>query len=64
MLSILIGIPLFGSLVLGLWPKKMDGKWVRWSAVAVMSAALIWSIVVLLHFDLNATGMQLSEYEW
>lgn len=62
MLSILIGLPLFGSLVLGLWPKKMDGKWVRWSAVAVMSAALIWSIVVLLHFDLNATGMQLSEY--
>lgn len=61
MLSALIWIPMLGAIVVGLLPGSISDLVVRRSAIAVISLALIVSLVVAAQFDVINIGLQFSE---
>ena len=61
MLSLLLLIPLLGAFLLLFWPGQPVPGRMRNVAIAVLVAQLLWSLRVMLAFDIHDGGMQLRE---
>jgi NAD(P)H-quinone oxidoreductase subunit 4 len=61
MLSVLILIPLLAALLLGLWPQPLTSGQARLVALITAGMSLVWSLVVLSHFDPQLASLQLTE---
>lgn len=62
MLSVLIGLPIIGAIVVGLLPQSWATRRVRQVALGFAIAAFAWTVWLLAQFDLSETGWQFSEY--
>ncbi|MCT7984533.1 NADH-quinone oxidoreductase subunit M [Laspinema sp. A4] len=62
MLSLLIGLPLFGAALIGFWPSKGSPTQLRNIALAVALGILAWTVAIATQFDLVSPGMQFQEY--
>ena len=62
MLSLLIGLPLFGAAIIGFWPSKGSPTLFRNIALAVALGILAWTVAIASQFDLASPGMQFQEY--
>ena len=63
MLSILIWLPIFGALLIGLFSgKKITGKQARNGALVVSGMALLWTIWLFTQFKLDFGGFQFHEF--
>ncbi len=62
MLSVLIGLPLVGTIVIGLLPNTSSARLVRRVALAVAIALFVWTIALGLQFDLHTQDMQFTEF--
>lgn len=61
MLSLLIGLPIVGAIVLGLFPAKTSSDRLRFVASAVAAGTFFWSLFLSFRFDYGAAGMQFVE---
>jgi NAD(P)H-quinone oxidoreductase subunit 4 len=65
MLSPLIWLPLVGAAAIGLFPGTVSASRTRIGAIATISATLLWTIYLMVGFDLNQAGFQMQEsYPW
>lgn len=62
MLSTLIGLPLIGAAIIGLFPGNISSAQLRYIALAFASAILLVTIWLAAQFDLTNTGFQFQEY--
>jgi NAD(P)H-quinone oxidoreductase subunit 4 len=62
MLSVLIWLPIFAAAVIALLPASITANRVRLGALFASGIVLLWSLFLLLKFDINNPGMQLQEY--
>jgi len=61
MLSALIWIPILGAIVVGLLPGSITDQYVRRTAIAAISIALIVSLYIATQFDVINIGLQFQE---
>lgn len=61
MLSALIFIPLFGALVISLWPRKWPGKQIWLVALLLQGISLTWAAIVATQFDIQQPDLQFVE---
>lgn len=61
MLSVLIGLPFVGAILIGLLPNAKPRP-ARLVALAVAIALLVWTVVLGVQFDLQSTDMQFVEF--
>ncbi|HEY9891677.1 MAG TPA: NADH-quinone oxidoreductase subunit M [Candidatus Sericytochromatia bacterium] len=61
MLSALIWLPIVSAALIGFWPGTITSKGARQIALAVTIAAFIWSVVLLLQFNLSDVRQQFQE---
>ena len=65
MLSALLLIPFAGALGLLCWPGELSTERIRRTALALLVLQLLWSLRVLLAFDISDPGLQLQEsFAW
>lgn len=62
MLSLLIAIPLVGSLLIGLLPSSFTSQRIRSIALAFMAVTGLLTLKLTLDFDLDNPGFQWEEY--
>ncbi|MDJ0702197.1 MAG: NADH-quinone oxidoreductase subunit M [Leptolyngbyaceae cyanobacterium MO_188.B28] len=62
MLSLLIWLPIFGAVVIGLLPNQVSALRIRQGALAITGIVLLWTLGLVTQFDLNNPGVQLQEY--
>ncbi|HBE18482.1 MAG TPA: NADH-quinone oxidoreductase subunit M [Cyanobacteria bacterium UBA11149] len=62
MLSTLIGLPLIGAAIIGLFPGNISSAQLRYIALAFASAILLVTIWLATQFDLSNSGLQFQEY--
>lgn len=62
MLSVLIWAPILGALAVALLPKKLPAVNVRFVSLFIAGLVFLWNLFILLKFDVNNPGMQLTEY--
>jgi NAD(P)H-quinone oxidoreductase subunit 4 len=61
MLSILLWIPLVGSVILIFWPGLQTARQVQWFALLVSIMGLLWTVVIAFQFDFTFAGSQFQE---
>ncbi|PAX54085.1 NADH-quinone oxidoreductase subunit M [Brunnivagina elsteri] len=61
MLSVLIWVPIFGALLVALFPNKLPTGNVRLGALFISGFTLLWNVFVLIKFDVSNPGMQFRE---
>ena len=65
MLSALLLIPFAGALGLLCWPGELATERIRRAALGLLVLQLLWSLRVLLVFDVSDPGLQLQEsFAW
>lgn len=62
MLSVLIGIPILGAILISLFPGKQTADSLRWVAVAIASIIILLTGIAFTQFNLNIPGFQLQEF--
>ncbi|MBW4681090.1 MAG: NADH-quinone oxidoreductase subunit M [Microcoleus vaginatus WJT46-NPBG5] len=62
MLSTLIWLPVVGAALVGFLPGNLNANRVRFVAVAIASAILVWTFWLGSQFNLNVSGLQFQEY--
>ncbi|MBD1935850.1 NADH-quinone oxidoreductase subunit M [Microcoleus sp. FACHB-68] len=62
MLSTLIWLPVVGAALVGLLPGNLNANRVRFIAVAIASAILLWTFWLGSQFSLTVSGLQFQEY--
>lgn len=62
MLSTLIWLPVVGAALVGLLPGNLNANRVRFIAVAIASAILLWTFWLGSQFNLTVSGLQFQEY--
>ncbi|MBD2042650.1 NADH-quinone oxidoreductase subunit M [Microcoleus sp. FACHB-672] len=62
MLSTLIWLPVVGAAIVGLLPGNLNANRVRFIAVAIASAILLWTFWLGSQFSLTVSGLQFQEY--
>ncbi len=62
MLSLLIWLPILGAAIIGFLPASVPTRQIRNSALTISGVALLWTIWLLLRFDLSEAGFQFREY--
>jgi NAD(P)H-quinone oxidoreductase subunit 4 len=62
MLSVLLWLPALGALVISLLPNHLPVRYARWAALIFASLVASWTVVLFSQFDLNNSGLQMSEY--
>lgn len=61
MLSTLIWLPIAGALLLGIMPGNLSAGKLRIGSLAIASITLVWSLWLLLQFDIGQPGLQFQE---
>jgi NAD(P)H-quinone oxidoreductase subunit 4 len=61
MLSTLVWAPIFGVLLIGLYPQTLGAQRARQIALAIASGVMLWTIYLLTQFNPNSVGLQLQE---
>ncbi|OLP16192.1 NAD(P)H-quinone oxidoreductase subunit D4 [Leptolyngbya sp. 'hensonii'] len=61
MLSLLIWLPIFGALLVALWPGKATTGSIRWVALAIATLTLLWTGFLMARFDFELAGLQMQE---
>lgn len=62
MLSVLIWLPILGAAIISFLPKSVPAQQIRNGALAISGVALLWTVWLLLRFDLSDAGFQFREY--
>ncbi|NJO80596.1 MAG: NADH-quinone oxidoreductase subunit M [Cyanobacteria bacterium RM1_2_2] len=62
MLSLLIWLPILGAAIIGFLPASVPTRQIRNGALTISGVALLWTIWLLLRFDLSEAGFQFREY--
>lgn len=62
MLSVLIGLPLIGAIVIGFLPQKIEASRLRQITALFAFIIFAWAIVLLNQFDLSNSNFQFQEY--
>jgi NAD(P)H-quinone oxidoreductase subunit 4 len=62
MLSLLIWLPILGAAVIGFLPASVPARQIRNAALTISGVALLWTVWLLLRFDLSDAGFQFREY--
>lgn len=62
MLSLLIALPIVGALGIGLLPQSIPTARIRLISMAIAALTLLWTIWIMVHFDLSQPGLQFQEH--
>ena len=62
MLSTLIWVPVLGAIIIGFWPGSIPAERARLGALAVAGSVVLWTVYLLVQFDISSVGLQFQEY--
>lgn len=62
MLSLLIALPMVGALGIGLMPQSVSAARLRLISMAIAALTLLWTIWLMIHFDLSQPLFQFEEH--
>lgn len=62
MLSTLIWVPVLGAIFIGFWPGSIPAERARLGALVVAGGVVLWTIYLIVQFDISSVGLQFQEY--